>query len=242
MVLFSSRPWSTQRLSVPLRIARPWPVTPSRSTCRLQPNGPQIVLWSNTRCARSSAVSRLSPRPRNSISTSFGPSGIGGAMRIPEVRRLYGMPGKRSTMDPPQHASVAEVHSYETAGRRVAVHIAQRRGCLAAALLIGLLVVRDVDAAAARIERPLVEDAGHALGVARRVVQDRVVAVRADIVERAHPGVVAAHHDQRDAGRMREQAIVEGLGQLRLVAGNDPRWPEQLLLLLLAVRLVGIEA
>ena len=66
--------------------------------------------------------------------------------------------------------------------------------------------------------------------------------MRADVVKRPHPGVIAAHHDQRDAGRMREQAIVEGLGQLRLVAGNDPRGPEQLLLLLPEDRLVGIEA
>src|SRR5947207_11050358 len=63
-------------------------------------------------------------------------------------------------------------------------------------------------------------------------------AMRADVVKRPHLGVIATHHDQRDAGRMREQAIVEGLGQLRLVAGNDPRGPEQLLLLLPEDRLV----
>ena len=124
----------------------------------------------------------------------------------------------------------------------LALHFAHRRVFLAEALLVALLGARDVDAVAARVERPLVEDAGQALGVARRVVQDGVAAVRADVVERAHFVVVAADHDQRHAGRMAEKPVVVGPRHLRLVAGDDPRRPEQLLLLLLEDLLVGVDA
>ena len=63
-------------LSVPSDIDTPCPVTPIRSSCKLRPKGPHMVLWCLIRVARSSGVSFLSPYPRNSISTLLGPKGV----------------------------------------------------------------------------------------------------------------------------------------------------------------------
>ena len=128
---------------------------------------------------------------------------------------------------------VGDVHPDEAAEAHLAAHLAQRRVLLAEAVLVALLAARDLDARPARVERPLVEDARHALGIARRIVEQRVAAVRADVVERAHLVVVAAHGDERHARRVGEQAVVKGCGYLRLVARDDPRAPEELFLLLL---------
>ena len=103
-----------------------------------------------------------------------------------------------------RHAAVGDVDPDKAAVRDLAIHLAQRCVGLAKALLIALLLTRDVDAVAARVERPLMKDAGHPLGVTRRIVEDGVAAMRTDVVESAHLLVVAANDNQRNAGRMSE--------------------------------------
>ena len=93
-------------------------------------------------------------------------------------------------------------------------HLAQARVLLAEALLVALLAARDVDAVALRVERPRVEDARHALRVADGIVEQRVAAVRADVVEAPHLHVLAADDDQRCAARVSESAVVEGVRNL----------------------------
>jgi hypothetical protein len=141
-----------------------------------------------------------------------------------------------------RRAIVGQVDPDEAAVADLALHLAHRRVFLGEAALVALLGARDVDAVPAAVERPLVEDARHALGVARRVVQDRVTAVRADVVEGAYFVVVAAHHDERHAGRVSEEPVVVRCRHLRLVAGEDPGGLEELLLLFFEYRLVRVEA
>ena len=93
-----------------------------------------------------------------------------------------------------------------------------------------------------RVERPGVKNAGDALRVADGIVEQRVAAMRADVVEAAHRHVFAAHDDERRTAGMREQAVVEGGGNLGLVAGDDPRALEELFLFFSKYRLVGVDA
>src|SRR5207302_8834796 len=122
------------------------------------------------------------------------------------------------------------------------LHFTQRRVGLAEAVLITLILASDVDAVAARVERPLMKDAGHPFGIAGRIVEDRIAAMRTDVVERAHFRVIAANDDQRHAARMIEQPIVERRLDLGLMAGDDPRRAKELLLLFLENRAGGVDA
>ena len=86
------------------------------------------------------------------------------------------------------------------------------------------------------------EDARHPLGVPRRIVQDRIAAMRADVIERAHLRIVAANDDQRNPGRMIEKAVVEGRFDFGLVARDDPRRAKELFFFFLEDRVVGVHA
>src|SRR5205823_7833109 len=101
-----------------------------------------------------------------------------------------------------RRAVVGDIDPDEPAEADFAFHVAQRRVFLAEALLVALFLARDIDAVAARIERPLMEDAGHPLRVTGRIVEDRVAAMRTDVVEGAHFRVIAANDYQRHAARM----------------------------------------
>ena len=138
--------------------------------------------------------------------------------------------------------AVVEIDPHEAAVADLGAHLAQAGVRLAEALLESLLLTRDVDAVALGVERPRVKDAGDALRVADRIVEQRVAAVRADVVEGAHLLVLAAHDDERRSCRMREGAIVERAWKLGLVAADDPALVEDLLLLLAKDRLVGVDA
>src|SRR5216110_1847982 len=86
------------------------------------------------------------------------------------------------------------------------------------------------------------KDTGDALCVADRIVEQRVAAVRANVVEASYGHVLAAHDDQRCSSRVMERAIVERPRNFGLVAGDDPALAEDALLLLAKYRLVGINA
>ena len=138
--------------------------------------------------------------------------------------------------------AVVEIDPHEAAEADLGAHLAQSGVRLAEALLEALLLAGDVDAVALGVERPRVKDAGDALRVADGIVEQRVAAVRADVVEGAHLLVLAAHDDERRSRRVGEGAVVESARKLGLVAADDPALVKDLLLLLAKYRLVGVDA
>src|SRR4030095_5439177 len=98
-----------------------------------------------------------------------------------------------------RHALVVEIDPDESAKADLGFHFTQRRVFLAESVLVALFGARDVDAVAARVERPGVENAGQALRIPGGIVKQRVPAMRADVVEAAHGHVIAAHDEERYA-------------------------------------------
>src|ERR1700674_4451456 len=86
------------------------------------------------------------------------------------------------------------------------------------------------------------KDTGDALRIADRIVEQRVAAVRANVVEASYLHVLTAYDDQRCSSRVMEGAIVERAGNLGLVARDNPALVEDALLLLAKYRLVGVNA
>src|ERR1700736_4279881 len=86
------------------------------------------------------------------------------------------------------------------------------------------------------------KNTGDALRVADGVIEQRVAAVGANVVEAAYLHVIAAHDDQWRSSRVMESAIVERARNFRLVTGDDPALVEDFFLLLAKYRLVGINA
>ena len=89
MVLFSSRPCRIQRLSVPRAHRAALAVHAEQVLVQVAAERPpdHVVVEDALRGAPP-RVSDFKPRPRNSMITSFGPSGIAVSMRSTEVRRL----------------------------------------------------------------------------------------------------------------------------------------------------------
>src|SRR3712207_986886 len=143
-------------------------------------------------------------------------------------------------------APVVEVHVDEAPVADLRPHLAQAEvpagdAALAARAVAGLLAGQ-ADAVALRVERPGVEDAGHALGVARRAVEDGVPPVGADVVEGPHPVVLAADDYEVHARRVMVGPVVVRFGELALVAGEHPRLREDLFFLFLEDRRVRVHA
>ena len=120
---------------------------------------------------------------------------------------------------------------------------------LAEAILIPCFRARYVNASAEAIELPGVEHAGHVVGIARRLPhgqatrrlpQDQIAAMRADVEERAQLAVRAAHDHDRLA-RQRHGAEIERLGQLRLVHGYEPHFLPDLLDLFLEDAAIAVD-
>src|SRR3569623_1945278 len=75
------------------------------------------------------------------------------------------------------------------------------------------------------------ENTCNALGVSDRIVEERVAAMWADVVEGPHFHVFATDHEELRPARMMESAVIERVRQLRFVAADDPAFIENLFLL-----------
>src|ERR1700674_2174374 len=84
------------------------------------------------------------------------------------------------------------------------------------------------------------KNTGDALRVADGVIEQRIAAVWANVVEAAHLQVIAAHNDQWRSSRVMESAIVERARNFRLMTGDDPALVEDFFLLLAKYRVVRI--
>ena len=84
--------------------------------------------------------------------------------------------------------------------------------------------------------------AGDPLGVANRLIEKGIAAVRADVVKTAHLHILPAYYDQRRATRMLKCAVIKRIGNLAFVTGDDPDFVENLFLLFAEKRFVGVNA
>ena len=141
-----------------------------------------------------------------------------------------------------RRGQVVDIHPDETAVADVRAHFPETRVGRAITFLIALLAARNIGTGTLGIETPRVENAGDALRVADRVIQKRVAAMRADIVETAHLHIFATDHEQLGPARVMESAVIKRVGDLALVAGDDPGLVEYFFLLFAKQIVFGIDA
>src|SRR5580692_11523529 len=113
---------------------------------------------------------------------------------------------------------VAEVHPDESPGPELGAHLTEPHVDRIEAVLVSLFAARDPGTPAAAVEGPRVEDARERPRVARRLVDEGVPAVRAEVEERANRAVVAADEDQARARRVAKRPVVVRGRELALVA------------------------
>src|SRR3569623_2476002 len=76
------------------------------------------------------------------------------------------------------------------------------------------------------------ENTCDAFSVSDRIVEERVAAMWADVVEGPHFHVFATDHEELCPTRMMESAVIARVRQLRIVAAEDPAFIENLFQLL----------
>ena len=107
-------------------------------------------------------------------------------------------------------------------------------------LVVGLLVVRYADEPAVGVVRPAVEGAGEDEGVAVVVAADLHAAVAAGVEEGVDDVLPVARDDDLFLAHAGDDEVA-GVGDLALVAEEEPRAGEYLLQLLLVDRLVDVD-